>query len=138
MQNLKHNILAIIIILFSSSLLIAQQVESKVDQDFKKWDTDGDGYINNGEFQSGLDNQGYFNTYDSNTDGRVDDAEWRTAEQTYDYLESDNFAVWDTDKDGTLNNQELGTGVYNHWDTDRNGRIERLEYETNYSDWGTE
>lgn len=114
----------------------AQDAETLQGQDFDTWDGDGDGYINDQEFDAGLNKEGkYFNLYDSNSDGMVDDAEWGTASRTYDYLESDYYSTWDADEDGYLNQEEVVGGAYETWDTNKNGKIERLEYDDRYADW---
>lgn len=121
----------LVMLLAASTLLRAQPQNSH----FDTWDTDGDGYINDTEFGTGIDHEGHFKLYDSNTDGVIDDAEWRTARETSEFLESDFFTSWDTDQDGFLHEDEFVQGTYNTWDANRDGQLEQQEYDDNYVDW---
>lgn len=71
-------------------------------QGLTDWDGDGDGGLNQNEF-----NEGWGSIY-----GDGESA----------------FSTWDEDGDGMLNEDEYNAGVFNGYDRDRNGMIEEPEF----------
>lgn len=48
---------------------------------------------------------------------------------THSFQTSDYYATYDTNSDGTIDNDELNEGVFNSWDANRDGRLDREEYD---------
>lgn len=116
--------------------LVAQTSQQPTEATFNTWDTNGDGYVTDTEFESGFGSQPFYDeVYDSNTDGMIDDAEWRTALDTYEYLGTDDYGVWDLDEDGFISKDEFNQGAYQRWDHNSDGQIDQNEFESNYPGW---
>ncbi len=70
-------------------------------EDIGAWDADGDGALNEEEFNEG----------------------WGTS-----WGEEDPYTAWDEDGDGMLNEDEFNAGVFNSYDADDSGVIEEPEF----------
>ncbi|TFL16010.1 EF-hand domain-containing protein [Jannaschia formosa] len=66
------------------------------------WDSDGDGIVNEEEFNEGWNSQ------------------WSDGESAFD--------TWDGDGDGMLSEDEFNSGVFNSYDADDSGVIEEPEF----------
>lgn len=128
-------IAAVVFVLFTIGL----QAQEEENHDFNSWDTDGDGYISNDEFNNSWGNQDYYASWDTDHNGVISNEEWQTGTITYygktkdwKHNKNNNFKAWDTDKNGTLDENEFRQGSYNTWDYNHDGRISDQEY----SDFG--
>ena len=81
-------------------------------------------------------NEGYYETWDLDNDGLVEETEWEEGCNTYmtgyDY-DADLYTEWDVDGDGNLEDEEFSTGMFGYWDSDDSGFIEETEYTTYYA-----
>lgn len=110
-------------------------VQAQKDGDFRSWDTDRDGSINDIEFSTAWDGNDYHADWDIDSDGFIDEREWRKGTDRY-YKDVDgwgenrnrDFTSWDMDDDNRLDQDEFRQGSYNTWDTDMDGRINSTEY----------
>ena len=69
---------------------------------YADWNTNGDGWLDTNEFNSGLDRTGFYNGWDTNTDNVIDTNEYDTGL----------FNLWDTNRDTNIdaNEWDLGAG----------------------------
>ena len=119
---------------------------------FSNWDTDGDQAVTDREFYDrtyqnldrNRDNQlsqeewddGYegiygdyldtnqYNQFDANRDGYIDNDEYYEG-----FRNTDFYSSYDRDRNGSLNQDELNSGVYDRIDEDQDGSINQREYQ---------
>ena len=84
------------------AVLAALTAAPAMAQEIGEWDGDGDGALNQEEF-----NEGWGSSF-----GEDESA----------------FSMWDEDGDGALNEDEYNTGVFNSYDDDESGVIEEPEF----------
>ena len=104
--------------------------------DYETWDANSDDRIDDQEFYDTSDQFGYYDTWDDDADGTINEEEWNTGVTTY-YGDYDantygTFTDWDADADGFLREDEFNDWTYDMWDEDESGFIEATEYETWY------
>ncbi|HKK30792.1 MAG TPA: hypothetical protein VKA18_10415 [Alphaproteobacteria bacterium] len=97
---------------------------------FGQWDKDSDGHISMSEFRAGFQDQGWFDTWDTDNSRTLNPPEFYRGM----------FDAWDQDGDGTLSVQEWDDGVdaiweedpvnfaLGSWDTDGNGKLSKTEF----------
>lgn len=123
---------------------------------FDKWDQNGDGIVDRGEFY-----KSYVQTMDENGDGQINDDEWQiglgayyrgfdqqpegdfeelatngqisTEEAENKLREMAYIDEWNTDGEEGLTEEELAKGVFNNLDEDGDGIVEAEKY-TDYFD----
>ncbi|SFH29899.1 hypothetical protein SAMN04488020_109181 [Palleronia marisminoris] len=83
------------------AILTALTAAPAMAQEIGEWDGDGDGALNQEEFNTGWN------------EGIGDESA---------------FSMWDEDGDGALTEDEYNTGVYNSYDDDGSGVIEEPEF----------
>lgn len=96
---------------------------------FDNWDTDRDGTINEDEFNDGTRNwQNQNMGTEENTTGTTGMEGTGTTGTTETTNDVGTFNDWDTNRDGTIDQDEYNEGTFNAWDTDRNGTLSNEEY----------
>ncbi|MBL26059.1 MAG: hypothetical protein CMM50_00715 [Rhodospirillaceae bacterium] len=97
---------------------------------FKAWDRDGDGGISRFEYDEAKRNWARdktlapFGELDADNDKVLSRAELSNG------LTQGNFyEAWDTDGDGTVDNDEFDAALFATWDADRSGSIDQSEYD---------
>mgnify|MGYP006302286453 FL=1 len=107
----------------TATLALGLSAAGAVAQDrdwMESWDSDGDGVLNQSEWNAGLEDEGVFGNYDMNADGALDDDEWGedlvdldgSIDDTFD-MDEDAFAeqsygLYDRNDDGLIDDDELG------------------------------
>jgi hypothetical protein len=96
------------------------------------YDTNGDGYIEPGEFTTYI-----YTRADTDRDGFLNDEEWKmnTSQlyRPYKGTDTNTYTYWDQDKNGKLDNNEVKTLVektdlYSKWDENRDGKVDTNEF----------
>ncbi|HEV7348398.1 hypothetical protein [Telluribacter sp.] len=98
-----------------------------IDSQFKEWDTNGDGYVEDTEYRAGQ-----YKSWDSNQDNQVDRNEWNTSASMYG-RDTVGWANWDIDASEFLNDEEYTAGFnregwYKTWDTNGDNRLSDREF----------
>lgn len=105
---------------------------------YETWDADQDEMLSQDEFLNTYRDAGYYEGWDTDGDGFVEVAEWETGVSSYypvyDYDAYGDFSAWDINQDEVLDEDEFLTGTYTLWDTDQDGNIEAVEYNEWYHD----
>lgn len=112
--------------------LIALSCTQPTERTFEDWDLDGDSQVNQDEFNDSWTTQGYWNLYDRDNDGIIDEEEWNKGlDEYYDRFDRDqlgNYRDYDLNNDGWLDEEELAESSFVIWDTDGDGRIDSSEF----------
>jgi Ca2+-binding EF-hand superfamily protein len=96
------------------------------------YDTNGDGYIEPGEFTTYV-----YTRADSDRDGFLNDEEWKmnTSQlyRPYKGTDTNTYTYWDQDKNGKLDSNEVKTLVektdlYSKWDENKDGKVDTNEF----------
>lgn len=98
---------------------------------YTRLDEDGDGNLDQAEWESGYENVygdyadvDAYDNFDADGDRRV------TADEYYDGMaETDFYTSYDTNQDGSIDEDELSTGVFDRMDENRDGSIDQNEYD---------
>ena len=121
---------------------------------FRYWDANEDGKLDQDEWTRGQNNvYGDYRDYrvdtesalnedmsrirqslgrfDTNRDNNISSEEYRTG-----FHNSNFFNSYDTNRDGSLDRNELNQGVFNNMDANRDGTIDRNEYDAYGSYYG--
>ena len=95
-------------------------------------DLDGSGELDDREFGTAWTESGYYDRWDTNADGFLDETEWEAGRGRYmgDYTGA--FGDWDMDADNRLSEDEFRTGAYGYFDRDQNRMINEEEYNAWY------
>jgi len=130
MRRLKFFLIAITIIGAGSC--------TPVTYDYTYYDDDMDELLTAEEFEAAYTDIGYYNTWDLNDDGILDENEWATGISNYygDY-DGDDYGVyddWDLDNDGYINDDEFVDNNFAFWDTDDDGFVDEVEYDELFYD----
>lgn len=124
-----------LLLLGLSFLLITACEDGGVD--FDQIDVDDSDNISHEEYMKDWYQQGYFNIWDRNRDGKISKEEWESGlkeyYEGYAFTESD-YEEWDTNGDMFLDEEELAQGQFTIYDTDMDGDIERVEYEAYHTE----
>jgi hypothetical protein len=111
---------------------------------YNAWDTDRDGSINENEYNEGMRNWQNQNmstqrnttgnpgstTDNTGTSGTTNNAGTTGTNETTGTTTNTagTFQDWDTDRNGTINQDEYNQGAFSTWDADRNGTLSSDEY----------
>lgn len=103
--------------------------------DYTAYDMNKDDRLDRNEFTTAYNDLGYFNTWDTDRDGRLMESEWNEGLNSY-YPDYDmgaygGYTDWDLDNDGFISDNEFVERNYGMWDMNRDGYIEVSEY----NDW---
>lgn len=129
MQLLKHTNLVFIAVLFTF-MCIAAPAAAQNECGFSNWDGNGDSYVDDSEFGSALEEEGYYDAWDTNMNGTIDEEEWQTGADQYltDY-DYGTYTDWDADSDGTLTEEEFNDGLFGIIDEDDDSMIAEEEWD---------
>lgn len=100
--------------------------------DYTAYDMNNDDRLDRNEFTTAYNDLGYYNTWDTDRDGRLMESEWNEGLNAYykDYNMGTfgTFNDWDMDRDGFVSNNEFVERNYGMWDMNRDGYIEVAEF----------
>lgn len=116
-------------------LLILSGCQEGGDYAFNNYDEDGDEQWDNNEFETAFsENSDYYDQWDDNQDGGIDEDEWKDGVSTYyseyNYDEDGEFDNWDTNADEAIDDSEFAEGTYDLWDENDDGYVDSDEYES--------
>jgi Ca2+-binding EF-hand superfamily protein len=106
---------------------------------YTAWDTDGDGVIDQAEWNNKLPEVGGdsplggFRDYDADRDQALTYEEFRR-----NFSDTEFFQEMDEDGDGSLDDEDLSSAMFFLWDHDGDGYVESAEFEEWYGDYLTE
>ncbi len=132
----KYNLTALALVMASLTISpsFAADIEKSTEtrtQTFS-YDTNGDGYIEPGEFTTYV-----YTRADTDRDGFLNDEEWKmnTSQlyRPYKGTDTNTYTYWDQDKNGKLDSNEMKTLVektdlYSKWDENRDGKVDTNEF----------
>lgn len=129
MSNLTRNytyLLAVLVLAFTACSPGSEE------RAYGDWDEDANTTLDEREFGNAWGESGYYDRWDTNSDGFLDDTEWTAGRD--ENLEGYNGVLgdWDTDADNRLNEDEFRRGVYGFYDRDRDNMINEEEYNAWY------
>lgn len=143
---MKTNLNFMCLFLFVTSISFAQvtdstqnnmnrneQMENDMD-DYQSWDTSGDKAISATEFYRGT-----YNSLDTNRDENLSKKEWADGSTKYrEYIRSEDFNKYDTDKNNELSRDEYNEGFSNSnfhksYDANQDGKVEVKEIEERHN-----
>lgn len=115
----------------TAAVAVAPALAQDFDWNWPDWDIDQDAYVDRDEFGAGYAQTGYFDHYDADADGLLDETEVATA--TYGMMDLDDDGVltvdeWDTWVDTRLGEAAVDLDV-DAWDQDGDGIITRDEFD---------
>lgn len=87
---------------------------------FEVWDADGDGALDQDEFETGMEQIGAFGLFDQDDDEWLDEGEFRDVGVGNGNL----FDEWDLNDNHFLDENEFLTGVFGHYDAEGDGRLD--------------
>ena len=100
--------------------------------DFDKWDEDGDELLEEGEFRLIFEDDDSYSDWDMDDDDKLDLEEWKESiEDFYDDLSDnleDSFDDWDLDEDGFVSDDEYIGGNFRQLDKDEDNKLNNDEY----------
>lgn len=104
------------------------------DYAFNDYDADGDKQLNRNEFETAFsENSDYYEGWDGNADGNIDEDEWRDGVSTYysayNYDEDGEFNNWDTNADEAIDDDEFTEETFDLWDENDDNYVDTEEYE---------
>lgn len=94
-------------------------------------DLNGDASLDDQEFGTAWGDDGYYDRWDTNTDGFLDETEWNARRGGLEGY-TGNFSDWDSDADNRLSEDEFRGGIYGHYDRDGDRMINEEEYNAWY------
>ncbi|HEX6983057.1 MAG TPA: hypothetical protein VF181_09875 [Balneolaceae bacterium] len=104
----------------------------------EEWDYNDDLYLDEDEFQSALDDVGYYETWNYDGEDYLTEDEWNEGiNDFFGAYHSDDFgtfADWDVDGDGLLSDDEFDEGVFETVDLNDDGQIEADEFDEWYDE----
>lgn len=104
-----------------------------VEKDFITYDQDTSGYLDQTEFCAGLQDQGVFNQWDTDTSGILETAEYSKGI----------FTIWDDNNNSYISQEEWNRYTnqwfvtvysFNSWDTDNDNQLSEEEFKTGLQD----
>lgn len=95
---------------------------------FNEWDTDRDGNLNENEYNEGMRNWQNQSANNQGTTGTTGTTNTTGTTGTTTDNNLGTFNDWDTNRDGSIDQNEFNQGNFNAWDTDRNGTLSNDEY----------
>ena len=97
--------------------------------EYTRWDQNGDGLLDNNEFNASLDDEREFDEWDEDRNGVLEEKEFGAGySKEYDEMGPD-YATYDRNRDGGMDRDEFNYGRFNDYDRDRDGYLSREEYE---------
>lgn len=119
-----------IILLFTSCAVYPDTIDD--------WDYNDDLYLDNDEFQSALDDVGYYDAWNYDGEDYITEDEWNEGvDDFFGAYHSDDFgtfADWDVDGDGLLSDDEFEEGVFKTVDLNDDGQIVDDEFDEWYDE----
>lgn len=96
-------------------------------------DINGDFVVDDNEYAAVWDEIGFYDRWDIDHDGYIDDKEWDDVPARYRGEETAGWQNWDRDADQRLSEEEFRGGVYGAFDADRDSRLNEDEFNAWYS-----
>ena len=94
------------------------------------WDTNQDGFMDEDEFRTCMDETGLFGAWDADHGGYLDAAEFHDGLNAFGvhFDPADGYEAWDRDGDGRLEPEEFYAGSFKEVDVDSDGLIDGFEF----------
>lgn len=93
---------------------------------FSDWDGNSDSNLDEDEFDSALEEVGYYDDWDADGDSFLSEQEWNDGIDSfgvYGTADYEDFSEWDEDEDGRLSEDEFGAGIFDTVDRDDDDSI---------------
>lgn len=114
---------------------VEQETEESIEEAgdyFSQWDMDQQQGLNQDEFTTGLQDQGTFGDWDADGDGMIDQQDFQNAFGDADWYDEGLFNEWDMDGDGNLMEEEVSQGLFEEWDENGDGVLTQDEFHDDF------